>query len=341
VQPKEETEIHRRLLRVVEHEQIDTVGSDVKVAPKKESVKKTATSKAGDELHLTHPDRVVFSEGYTKQDVADYYIAVMSRLLNAIRNRPLSIIRCPSGTSKGCFFQKHTMPGLKHVRSAVLKEESGGESTYLYVENAAQVLELVQFNAIEFHPWASTIDDTDITDYLVFDLDPGPDVAWKSVIAAAELLRDRLLDSKLESFPRTSGGKGLHVVVPLRPAVAWAAAKEFAHRFAATLADERPHEFIATASKAKRDGVIFIDYLRNSRGATSVASYSLRSRPGAPVALPLSWDGLRKVKSASAFTLRNVPSAIKRQTRDPWLAFGTIRQSLPGKSRNVRRQAKR
>lgn len=313
----------------------------MKSSPERKSAKKITTPASPVLVRLTHPDRVVFSEGYTKQDVADYYAAVMPRLLMAIRNRPLSIIRCPSGTSKGCFFQKHTMPGLKRVRSVVLTEESGDEGTYLYVENAAQVLELVQFNAIEFHPWASTFKDTDITDYLVFDLDPGPDVAWKSVIGAAQLLRDRLLDLKLESFPRTSGGKGLHVVVPLKPAVAWAAAKEFAHEFAAVLADERPHEFVATASKAKREGVIFIDYLRNSRGATSVASYSLRSRPGAPVALPLSWDGLRKVKSASAFTLRNVPSVIKRQTQDPWAAFGTVRQSLPGKSRSVRRQAKR
>jgi bifunctional non-homologous end joining protein LigD len=313
----------------------------VKLATAEKSAKKRTILASGDGVRLTHPDRVVFSEGYTKQDVADYYVAVMPRLLNAIRNRPLSIIRCPSGTSEGCFFQKHTMPGLKRVRSVVLKEESGGEGTYLYVENASQVLELVQFNAIEFHPWASTIKDTDITDYLVFDLDPGPDVAWKSVIAAAELLRDRLLDLKLESFARTSGGKGLHVVVPLRPAVAWADAKDFAHRFASAMADELPNEFIATASKAKRGGVIFIDYLRNSRGATSVASYSLRSRLGAPVALPVSWDGLRKVKSASAFTLRNVPSTIKRQTRDPWMAFGTIRQSLPGKRSSARRQAKR
>lgn len=303
------------------------------MASRKQAKKSTAGA-----VKITHPDRVVFAEGFTKQDVADYYTAVMPRLLGAIRGRPLSIIRCPGGTRAGCFFQKHTMAGLKRVRSIVLKEESGGEDTYLFVENAAQVLELVQFNAIEFHPWASTVKNTDVTDYLVFDLDPGPDVAWKSVIAAAERLRDRLRDVKLESFARTSGGKGLHVVVPLHPAVAWAKAREFAHGFAAELAAERPDEFIATASKAKRGGVIFIDYLRNSRGATSVASYSLRARPGAPVALPVSWTGLRKVKSASAFTLGNVPAALKRQARDPWEAFAGIRQSLPGTKGDGRRR---
>ena len=191
----------------------------MKSAAAKKSAKKPTPA---DVVKLTHPERVVFPEGYTKQDVADYYAAVMPRLLEAIRGRPLSIIRCPDGTAKGCFFQKHTMAGLKRVRSVMLKEESGGRGTYLYVENATQVMELVQFNAIEFHPWASTIENTDVTDYIVFDLDPGPDVAWKSVVAAAELLRDRLRDVKLESFVRTSGGKGLHVVVPLRPAVAWA-----------------------------------------------------------------------------------------------------------------------
>jgi bifunctional non-homologous end joining protein LigD len=309
----------------------------MKRAAAKKSVKKPPARPTPDVVKLTHPDRVVFPEGYTKQDVADYYTAVMPRLLEAIRGRPLSIIRCPVGTSKGCFFQKHTMAGLKRVRSMVLKEESGGEGTYLYVENAAQMLELVQFNAIEFHPWASTVANTDVTDYLVFDLDPGPDVAWKAVVAAAELLRDRLRDVKLESFVRTTGGKGLHVVVPLRPAVVWADAKDFAQRFASSLADERPNEFIATASKAKRSGVIFIDYLRNSRGATSVASYSLRSRAGAPVALPLSWVELRKVKGATAFTLRNVPARIKRQTRDPWHAFAGFRQSLPRKRGGGRR----
>jgi bifunctional non-homologous end joining protein LigD len=306
----------------------------------KRATAKKSSKESTDVVTLTHPDRVVFPEGYTKQDVANYYTAVMPQLLDAIRGRPLSIIRCPGGTSKGCFFQKHTMSGLKRVRSAVLKEESGSEGTYLYVENAAQVLELVQFNAIEFHPWASTIKKTDVTDYLVFDLDPGPDVVWKAVVGAAEFLRDRLRDLKLESFVRTSGGKGLHVVVPLNPAVAWADAKDFAHGFAASMAEQRPDEFIATASKAKRGGVIFIDYLRNSRGATSVASYSLRSRAGAPVALPLSWTELRKTKSASAFTLRNVPARIKRKTRDPWQASKGIRQSLPGKSSSRARRAK-
>ena len=299
-----------------------------KSVPRKPPAKKAASVPASEVVKITHPERIVFAEGYTKQDVADYYRAVMPGLLDSTRNRPLSIIRCPDGTDAGCFFQKHTLPGLKRVKSVVLTEESGGKGTYLYVDSAEQVIELVQFNAIEFHPWASTVKNTDVTDYVVFDLDPGPDVAWKAVIAAAEFLRARLSDLNLESFVRTSGGKGLHVVVPLRP-VAWSKSKEFASRFAQDAVAAAPDRFIATASKAKRGGVIFIDYLRNSRGATSVASYSLRARAGAPVAVPLRWDELRKVKSAAAFTLRNVPDRIKRQTQDPWVGFGELKQSLP------------
>ncbi len=295
-------------------------------------VKTARAAKPVGAVTITHPERVVFAEGFTKQDVANYYAAVMPGLLDAIRDRPLSIIRCPDGVAGGCFFQKHVMAGLKRVPSILLKEESGGEGTYLYVRSEDQVMELVQFNAVEFHPWASHIGNTQKTDYLVFDLDPGPDVAWKSVIAAAELLRDRLEKVGLTSFARTSGGKGLHVVASLRPAVSWEKAKEFAHRFAAGIADERPGEFIATASKAKRGGVIFIDYLRNSRGATSVASYSLRSRPGAPVAMPLSWDEVRRVKGPASFTLANVPTRIRRQGQLPWKGFAEIRQGLPKKS---------
>lgn len=303
------------------------------VAVKRSVSKRPASKSALGPVTISHPERMVFSEGFTKQDVADYYRAVMPQLLPGIAERPLSIIRCPDGTAGGCFFQKHTLPGLKRVGSVTLKEESGTSGVYLYVQNAEQVIELVQFNAIEFHPWAATIKNTDVTDYLVFDLDPGPDIAWNTVKRAAQVLREKMEALDLQSFVRTSGGKGLHVVVPLRPATAWAAAKAFAHDIASQLTAERPDEFIDTASKAKRDGVIFIDYLRNSRGATSVASYSLRSRPGAPVALPLRWEDLKTLKSASAFTIANTPARIKRQGGEAWPGFATCRQSLPKKAR--------
>ena len=212
-----------------------------------------------------------------------------------------------------------------------LHEESGGEGTYLYVRSPDEVIELVQFNAIEFHPWASTIKNTDVTDYLVFDLDPGPDVAWKAVVAGAELLRKRLGDLDLDSFVRTVRRQRLARGGAAEARARGSKAKDFARTLSDSIVEAQPDAYIATASKAKRGGVIFIDYLRNSRGATSVASYSLRSRAGAPVAVPLRWDELRKLKSAADFTLGNVPARLKRQRRDPWQGFAALRQSLPKK----------
>jgi bifunctional non-homologous end joining protein LigD len=279
-------------------------------------------------VRLTHAERKIFPDGKSKGDVARYYAAVMPQLLAAIAHRPLSIVRCPDGISAPCFFQRHTTAGLKLVHGVPLREESGGSANYIFVGSADEVFELVQFNALEFHPWAAAVEDTGLTDYLVFDLDPGPGVAWGRVVAAAQLLHDRCSAEGLVSFLRTSGGKGLHVVVPLHPPVPWSAAKEFAEAFANSIAESRPQEFIATTSKQRRHGKIFIDYLRNTRGATSIASYSLRARAGAPVATPLRWDELSHLKSAEAFTMRNVPARLRTLHTDPWQGFESVKQTL-------------
>ncbi len=299
-------------------------------APKTKAAarRKSAAPPPSGELKISHPERVVFpADGYTKRDVAGYYSAVMPWFLAGVNDRPLSVVRCPDGIGKVCFFQKHLTPGLKHVRSVRLKEV-GCSGKYLYVDSAEGVLELVQFNAIEFHPWAATAADPEHAQYIVFDLDPAPDVAWKRVAAAAVDVRDLLARVGLASFVRTTGGKGLHVVVPLRPAPAWAQAKDFAHAFAASLAASRPDEFVAAAAKNKRNGKIFVDYLRNARGATSVASYSLRSRTGAPVAVPLAWSELGKISGGDAFDIRSVPARLKRLRNDPWKGFDSVQQSL-------------
>lgn len=297
---------------------------------KNETSQRSSLSPLFGSVKLTHAERKVYPDGRSKGDVAHYYAAVMPQLLAAIANRPLSLVRCPDGTSAPCFFQKHMTAGLRLVRSARLHEESGGSANYLFVDNADEVFELVQFNTLEFHPWATHVEDTDHTDYLVFDLDPGPGVTWSRVIAAAELVHERCSAEGLTSFLRTSGGKGLHVVVPLRPAVPWIIAKDFAQAFAYSIAESRPKEFIAMASKERRQGKIFIDYLRNTRGATSIASYSLRARPGAPVATPLRWDELAHLKSATAFTLRNVPARLRSLHADPWEGFDSVEQNLDG-----------
>jgi bifunctional non-homologous end joining protein LigD len=288
------------------------------------------TRRTDDEaITITHPDRVVYPEdGLTKGDVAAYYKAVMNWLLPGLQQRPVSVIRCPEGSAKTCFLQKHPVQGLHHVGTIKLKEETGSQQPYMYVKYAESVIELVQFNALEFHIWGSTVKQNGKADQIVFDLDPAPDVGWSKVVDAARMLKRLLEKLNLRSFVRTSGGKGLHVVVPLNPAAPWQEAKDFAHAMASTVAQAKPDEFTDTASKARRKGKIFIDYLRNSRGATSVANYSLRARPGAPVAMPLRWEELGKLKGGDAFTMQTVPKRLARLRADPWEGFATEKQSL-------------
>ncbi|ODU51914.1 MAG: DNA ligase D [Lysobacteraceae bacterium SCN 69-48] len=293
--------------------------------------KAMASKPATDEIVVTHPERVVFPDaGIRKGEVFDYYRDMLPWLLPEVVDRPLSIVRCPQGAARPCFFQKHTGAGMQHVDSLRLREESGAEEDCLVVRDAAGLLELVQFNALEFHPWGAQAAAADLADRLVFDLDPGPDVAWREVVAAARTLRRRLQELGLQSWLRTSGGKGLHVVVPLRPACPWEQAKTFAHGFADALAAAEPLKFVATAAKRLRKGRIFVDYLRNGRGATSVASFSLRARAGAPVAMPIRWEELGRVKSPAQFNLRNAPARMRRLRSHPWAGIDEVEQDLSG-----------
>ena len=279
---------------------------------------------------LTSPDKLLFpDDGLRKQDLADYYTAVMPWLLPELQGRPLSLVRCPGGIAAQCFFQKHATPGLALVSQVPIEEGDGGVEDYLVVRDAASVMELVQFNTIEFHPWGARADDVEACDRLVFDLDPDPAVGWADVVAAARQLRDFLRQAGLESFVRTSGGKGLHLVVPLRPAVPWERARAFAQAVAEAAREADPLRYVATASKALRKGKIFIDWLRNGRGATSVASFSARARPGATVAMPLRWEELGRVKGGHAYDIRNAPARARRWKRHPWAGFERLRQTLP------------
>lgn len=280
---------------------------------------------------LTSPDKLLYQDdGIRKRDVADYYAAVMPWLLPEIEDRPLSLVRCPGGIGTQCFFQKHATPGLELVSRVPIAESGGGREDYLYARDAASVMELVQFNTLEFHPWGTHVDDIEHCDRLVFDLDPDESVAWSNVVSAARQLRDYLQQAGLASFVRTSGGKGLHLVVPLAPAAPWNRARAFAQAVAEAAREMDPLRYVATASKRLRKGRIFIDWLRNGRGATSVASFSLRARPGAPVAMPLRWEELGRVASGHAYDLRNTPSRLKRLKSHPWAGIGRVRQSLPG-----------
>lgn len=284
---------------------------------------------ATDDIVVTHPDRVLYPElGVTKLDVAAYYRAVMAWFLPGVRRRPTSILRFPDGIGEQGFFQKHPMRGMSHVSHVRLREESGKWADYLCPSDASSVIGLVQFGAIEFHPWAARADPLDEPDYLVFDLDPGKGVNWRDIVEAARLFKRRLGEVDLKSFVRTSGGKGLHVVVPLHASCTWSDAKRFVQAFARALADEQPDCFIAKAAMDERSGRIFIDYLRNSRGATSVASYSLRARAGATVATPLRWADLGKTQGPGDFDIRTVPRRLARLRSDPWEGFVTLRQGL-------------
>jgi len=300
----------------------------------KTSARKSATGKSAAPgpagITITHPERVVYpADGYTKQDVADYYRTVMDWFLPGVIDRPTSIIRYPDGIEKPSFFQKHIPSGgLKYVGSVKLKEETGAAAIYLYPQSADSVMELVQYGTLEFHPWGARVDTPDLADRVVFDLDPGPDVGWERVVAAARLVRKLLADLELESFLRTTGGKGLHVVVPLDPPSDWATVKQFAQGFAGALAGMHPLEFVAVSTKSVRHRKIYVDYLRNGRGATAVASYSLRGRPGAPVAVPLRWEELGKIRSGAQFDIRSVPARLKRLRKDPWAGIDEVRQSL-------------
>lgn len=277
---------------------------------------------------LTSPDRVLYpDQGMTKRDLVAYYDAVVDRMMPLIQDRPLSLVRCPQGSESKCFFQKHPSQGFPEALAQIEIEESSGErKPYLFARDATAVIAAVQMGTLEFHIWGSRADRLDKPDRLVFDLDPDTGVGFDAVKQAAADVRDRLADLGLESWPLVTGGKGVHVVAPLRRSAGWDEVKDFAKAFAQAMTDAEPGRFVATMSKAKRKGKIFIDWLRNERGATAVAPYSTRARSGAPVALPIGWDELASLEAANGFS----PAAViaRLAAPDPWAAAASPRQGI-------------
>jgi bifunctional non-homologous end joining protein LigD len=279
-------------------------------------------------VRLTHPERVLFADPViSKADLAAFYRGIAPFILPGMINRPLMLLRCPDGAVAQCFFQKHTtgtFPAAVHEVT-----EAGSAQRWMYITGLSGLMALVQMNAVEYHVWGSTIADLEHADRLVIDLDPDPSVGWRAVVNAALELRNRLQSSKLVSFVRTSGGKGLHLVIPLQPAVPWNAAARFCRTLAENLTQEYPERYLAHASKSERRGRIFVDYLRNARGATAVCSYSLRHRPGAPIATPLSWEELPKLRAPDQFRYDNIKRRLAALSGDPWEGVGELRQTLP------------
>jgi bifunctional non-homologous end joining protein LigD len=245
-----------------------------------------------------------------------------------VAGRPLTLVRCPEGHEGECFYQKHLPHGIPAGMRGVMIKEKTKREEYVVVDDLAGLASLVQMGVLEIHPWPARDDDVEAPDRLIFDFDPGEGVEWKRVVEAARQTRDRLAELGLESFLRTSGGKGLHVVAPLARRTSWDQLKAFAHAFADDMVRRSPQRYVANMSKAKRRGKIFVDYLRNQRGATAVASYSTRARPGAPVAAPLAWEELSARLKPNQYTVANMPRRLARLKADPWEGFFEVRQSI-------------
>ena len=280
---------------------------------------------------ISNRARVIYPEsGLTKGELADYYLKVAPLMLGTTANRPISLIRCPQGRAKQCFFQKHDAGTFgPHVHHVPIAEKDGHLEDYIYVEDAAGLLACVQMGAIEFHGWCSLASAVEAPERLVIDLDPDEGLGFDAVKQAAKDIRRKLSDLGLVAFAMLSGGKGVHVVVPLTPGHSWAQHADFAHRFAAALAMGDPEKYVATMSKAKRTGKIFVDWLRNQRGSTAVMPYSARARENAPVAVPVSWDELDGLESAHVFTIRDADKLLARAGDKALQGWGIAEQRLP------------
>lgn len=288
---------------------------------------------------LSHPDRVLWADaGITKQGLAEFYEEIADWLLPHVAERPLSLVRCPSGSEGGCFFQKHSWAGLSdHILRETVRDESGEEEV-LYVRDVRGVVALVQAGVLEIHPWGSTMADVDRPDRIVMDLDPGDDVPFADVIAGSVEIRERLAAMGLDSFVKTTGGKGLHVVLPLTGTNGWSEVKAFAKSIADGMSADSPNRYIAKSTKSARRGLIYVDYLRNGRGATAIAAYSTRARPGATVSVPLRWDELTPTLRPNHDTVANLPGRLRGVASDPWAALPKVRQQLPLPSKAARRR---
>jgi bifunctional non-homologous end joining protein LigD len=277
-------------------------------------------------VRLSSPDKILYPEqGITKAELAHYYVAIADRMLPHVAFRPVTMVRCPTGREKKCFYQRHAGSGvLEQLKEVTIP---GFDEPYLYIEDVSGLVAMVQMGTLEVHPWGVTVERPDRPDRIIFDLDPDEELGFPDVIAAAKEVRERLRAHRLESFVKTTGGKGLHVVVPIEPVTEWRAAKTFAKTFSDAMAADSPARYLTRISKAERTGRIFIDYLRNDPTSTAVGPYSTRSRPGAPVAMPLDWAALGRPLDPKAFTVKTAAEWIAT-TPDPWADIFDVRQQL-------------
>jgi DNA ligase D len=273
--------------------------------------------------------------GPSKLELALYYARVGDWMLPELLHRPVSLVRCPTGKVADSFFQRHALSGMPEaVRQIALREEgSKARADYLYLDNARGLLALAQFGAVEFHSWGCRIDKPERPDRIVFDLDPDEGLPWRETVKAAFEVRHALIELGLDPFLKTTGGKGLHVVVALARRQAWADVRRFSELFAVHMAQRLPRLFTANMAKAQRRGRIFLDYLRNARSATAVAAYSLRARPGAPASTPLAWPEIEEIDDPADLNYSTVPVRLT-EVDDPWT-------ELPGSARSLTKEMER
>lgn len=283
---------------------------------------------------LTHPDRLYWRDaGVTKEGLANHYRRVWRFMAPHVESRPLALLRCPRGAAAKCFFQKHAWKGIRRdilIATDPLDEEV--DNSLLAIDSLDGLVGLVQAAALEIHAWQARLADLERPDQLVMDLDPGDGVSWSAVLDAAREVRARLEAAGLAAFVRTTGGKGLHVVAPLQPKAGWEEVKGFARDLAAAMVGDRPRHFVAKASKTARRGRIYVDYLRNGRGAIAIVPYSTRARPGATVAMPLGWDELDPSIDSGHFTVANAAARLENLASDPWEDFRRAARPLENRA---------
>jgi bifunctional non-homologous end joining protein LigD len=279
-------------------------------------------------VRLSSPDKILYPEqGITKSDLADYHFAVADRILPHVAMRPITMVRCPTGRQKNCFYQRHAGSGVPDPIERV--KVPGFDDPYLFIRGLPGLVALVQMGVLEIHPWGVTVERPERPDRAIFDLDPGEGTGFAAVVKAARAVRERLAALGLESFVKTTGGKGLHVVLPIDPVHEWPRVKAWAKAIAEAMAADSPDLYLTRIAKAERTGRIFIDYLRNDPTSTAIGPYSTRARPGAPVATPLAWDELDESLDPSRFTVATVPARIADQKADPWAEIDRVGQRLP------------
>jgi bifunctional non-homologous end joining protein LigD len=283
-------------------------------------------------VRISSPDDVLYpGQGITKRELAEYYAAVAEHILPELRGRPVTLVRCPEGEGEECFYQRHAKEQgpFAPLGRVSLDEGDGSRADFLTVPNRKALLTLAQMRVLEVHVWNARIDRPDRPDRMVLDLDPGPGVEWSGILDAAFWFREKLRSMGLASFAKTTGGKGLHVVVPLARRFEWDRVKAFSRAIAECAAKEAPERFLSHAAKADRHGRIYVDYLRNGWGASIVAAYSTRSRPGAPVSTPVSWEELAAGARPQDFDVRTVPARLRAAGDDPWEGYAEAsRQGL-------------